>query len=464
MKAAWEMFYPSEGRLSASICAAAPEPNAKPHSNRSCWIEKRDQTRYSIALIMDARQLHFSRRGFLKATAALGGGLAAGMTVLPAWGLEAGGKGGAGLKDLPEGSAPPPVPLPHFPDRLHAFVWRNWSLVPVCRLARVVGARDSDIVRLGRAMGLGKPPAISRDQQIRSRLTVLRRNWHLLPYEQLLELLGWTPEQLAFALREDDFLYIKLGSLKPRCQPLRYQPPDETARKREAEIAGVLREEFGPELAAPHEPLFSFVARLSSRPPAPALAAPTPANLRFCYSYFALYGDPLLDEETDPYPEGYLERLAQIGVNGVWLQALLHKLAPFPWEPERSAQYQTRLRHLRRLVARARKHGMGVFLYLNEPRAMPLAFFEKRPQLKGVVEAGYGALCTSAPAVQQFLRNSVAGICRAVPDLGGFLTITASENLTNCWSHGGGGHCPRCGTRSAAEVVAEVNGLVERGH
>ena len=279
---------------------------------------------------MDARQLHFSRRGFLKATAALGGGLAAGMTVLPAWGLEAGGKGGAGLKDLPEGSAPPPVPLPHFPDRLHAFVWRNWSLVPVCRLARVVGARDSDIVRLGRAMGLGEPPAISRDQQIRARLTVLRRNWHLLPYEQLLELLGWTPERLAFALREDDFLYIKLGSLKPRCQPLRYQPPDETARKREAEIAGVLREEFGPELAAPHEPLFSFVARLSSRPPAPASAAPTPANLRFCYSYFALYGDPLLDEETDPYPEGYLERLAQIGVNGVWLQALLHKLAPSP--------------------------------------------------------------------------------------------------------------------------------------
>lgn len=184
---------------------------------------------------MDARQLHFSRRGFLKATAALGGGLAAGMTVLPAWGLEAGGKGGAGLKDLPEGSAPPPVPLPHFPDRLHAFVWRNWSLVPVCRLARVVGARDSDIVRLGRAMGLGKPPAISRDQQIRSRLTVLRRNWHLLPYEQLWQLLGWTPEHLLLRCVKTTFSILNSAASSPAaslCATSRRMRPLENGRRR----------------------------------------------------------------------------------------------------------------------------------------------------------------------------------------------------------------------------------------
>src|ERR1035438_4287103 len=37
--------------------------------------------------------------------------------------------------DLPRGSAPKPVPFPHFPDRLHAFVWRNWPLVPARRMA-----------------------------------------------------------------------------------------------------------------------------------------------------------------------------------------------------------------------------------------------------------------------------------------------------------------------------------------
>ena len=41
---------------------------------------------------------------------------------------------------LPAQSARQPVPSPHFPDRLHAYVWRNWQLVPLQRLAQVVGA------------------------------------------------------------------------------------------------------------------------------------------------------------------------------------------------------------------------------------------------------------------------------------------------------------------------------------
>ena len=31
---------------------------------------------------------------------------------------------------------------------------------------------------------------------------------------------------MAFTLREDDFLFVKLGNLKPRCEPLRYQRSD----------------------------------------------------------------------------------------------------------------------------------------------------------------------------------------------------------------------------------------------
>jgi len=47
--------------------------------------------------------------------------------------------------------------------------------------------------------------------------------------------------------------------------------------------------------------------------------------------------------------------------------------------------------------------------------------------------------------------------------LGGFFTITASENLSNCWSHQGGDKCVRCGKRSPAEVIAEVNTLFSEG-
>ena len=66
------------------------------------------------------------------------------------------------------------------------------------------------------ATSMGLPPATTIPPEMKSRgyITLLRRNWHLLPYEQLLDIVEMTPERLAFALREDDFLWIKLGSLK----------------------------------------------------------------------------------------------------------------------------------------------------------------------------------------------------------------------------------------------------------
>ncbi len=368
------------------------------------------------------------------------------------------------VSDLPKGTAPKPVAFPHFPSRLHAFVWRNWPLVTTERMARVVGAKRTDILRLGQAMGLGHPPRITRDQQARSYITVIKRNWHLLPYEQLLVLLDWMPEHLAFTLREDDFLWIKLGSLKPDCEPLLFQATDEAALQRERRIAQTVQEEFPEGIVRADEPLFSFVSQLSRKPAQSSTPSPQPSTgLRFCYSYFALYGDPLLEKHADPYPEGLLARLAQAGVNGVWLQAVLHKLAPFPWKPEESARHQERLKNLRALVKRARQHGIRVFLYLNEPRSMPLSFFEDRPHLKGVTGGDHATLCTSVPEVQRFIVDSVATICRAVPDLGGFFSITASENLTNCWSHGGGATCPRCSKRPAADVIAAVNRLFYEG-
>jgi len=364
--------------------------------------------------------------------------------------------------DLPVGSAPKPVALPHFPDREHAFVWRNWSLVPTARLARTLGASEAEVVRMGKAMGLNAPPKISEDRQRRSALTVIRRNWHLLPYDQLLSVLQWTPQHLAFTLQEDDFLYIKLGSLKPNCPPLHYHAPDEATRKREAEIAQVVQESFPHGLPPTTSPLFQFVAELQQ----PVTALPVKQNRfspRFCYSYFALYGDPLLDTQADPYPDGYLKQMAAAGVTGVWLQGVLPKLAPFPWDPAQSEHYQKRLENLRKLTARAKRHGIGVYLYMNEPRSLPLAFFATHPELRGAVEGDHAALCTSSPEVQRYLTDAVAAVCRAAPDLAGIFTITASENLSNCWSHGGGAGCPRCGARTSAEVIAEVNRLLRDG-
>lgn len=365
---------------------------------------------------------------------------------------------------LPTGPNPDPVAIPHFPDGVHAFVWRNWQLVPAADMARVLGTTPDHVLGLGKAMGLADPPAISPEQRRRSYITVIRRNWHLLPYDQLLDLLGWKEEELAYTLREDDFLYAKLGQLKPKCTPLRWTDPDEATRAREQAIAAVVKQYFPDAPGVLKDPLFGFIDDLTR--PAEKTAADyesSKSNPRFCYSYFALYGDAFVDGAPDPFPDGYLSRLAASGVNAVWLQAVLYKMAPFPWDPALSAGYEQRLKNLNTLVAHAKARGMGVYLYLNEPRAMPLSFFDNYPRIKGTVEGDYAALCTSTPDVQQYLASSVALICEEVPDLAGFFTITASENLTNCWSHGNGKACPRCGKRTPASVISELNALVEAG-
>lgn len=363
---------------------------------------------------------------------------------------------------LPEGAAPEALTFAHFPDRLHAFVWRNWQLAPLERMAAVVGASQEDLLNIGKAMGLPDPPEITESRLQRTYITLIRANWHLLNYDQLLILLGWDAARLAYTLQEDDFLFIKLGSLKPACPPLTYTPPTDAVKAREAEIAALVKTRFGDAVGVSADPLLSFVDRLSSDfDDTAAEKGESLFNPRFCYSYFALYGDPLI--EQDPFPENYLKRLSASGVNGVWLQGVLYTLAPFPWQPELSDKWEQRLERLRELTERAASHGMGIYMYLNEPRTMPLDFFEKHPELRGVTEGSHATLCTSVPEVREYIRDSVARICEAAPKLAGFFTITASENLTNCWAHHNGSQCSRCGQRNPGEVIAEVNATIQTG-
>jgi hypothetical protein len=163
-------------------------------------------------------------------------------------------------------------------------------------------------------------------------------------------------------LREDDFLWIKLGSLKPQCEPLHYTQPDAAARRRAAEIKQVVREEFGATLAAPAEARFQFVEELSQASDAIGTTkysgqdSADHEQIRFIYSYFGVFGDPLSDPKIDPYPDGLLQRLSSLGVNGVWLHVVLRDLAPggetFPAFGE---GHEQRLRNLRSLVERLAK-------------------------------------------------------------------------------------------------------------
>jgi hypothetical protein len=366
----------------------------------------------------------------------------------------------AGTSVLPTGSSPAPIEFQHFPDRLHAFIWRNWEMVSLERMAEVLGTTAEKVRQMGESMGLPAHRTPPAEYQQRGYITLIRRNWHLLPYEQLLQLLGWDAEKLAFTLREDDFLWVKLGNLKPACSTLRYAEPNEAVIKRCEQIKVLVSAYFTDESAKPPVPRFDFVRELST---AGTAAASGPARkqekIRFLYSYCGVFGDPLLTPELDPYPDGLLQRLSDLGVNGVWLHVVLRQLAPSSATfPEFGAGHEQRIANLRRLVERAKRYSIDIYLYMNEPRAMEASFFKNHEGIKGVQEGNFYALCTSAPEVRQWLTDSLTYVFKEVPGLGGVFTITASENLTNCYSHSRtSAGCPRCSKRSGPEVIAEVN-------
>jgi len=65
--------------------------------------------------------------------------------------------------------------------------------------------------------------------------------------------------------------------------------------------------------------------------------------------------------------------------------------------------------------------------------------------------------------VRAWLSDALAHVFRSVPGLGGVFTISGSENLTNCASHGQWLKCPQCKSRAPAEIIAEANAAIEAG-
>ncbi len=153
-------------------------------------------------------------------------------------------------------------------------------------------------------------------------------------------------------------------------------------------------------------------------------------------------------------------------MTGVWLHVVLRDLAPGGETfPEFGVGHENRIRNLQRLVERAKTYGISVYLYMNEPRAEKAEFFEKsgRETMRGTQEGDFYALCTSNPSVCAWLGDSLAYVFQQVPDLGGIFTITASENFTNCASHGHKDSCSACAGREYADIIADVNRVMEEG-
>jgi hypothetical protein len=188
------------------------------------------------------------------------------------------------------------------------------------------------------------------------------------------------------------------------------------------------------------------------------------------------------EEDAGPdtfYHDNILMRLAEHGFNGVWIRGAFRHFARCSAFPEFGANSDVILSRLRALCERAAGYGISVFLYLNEPLGIADSdpFFASHPEARGApsVFKPMVNLCTSTPQVQAYLRESACDILTRVPQLAGFIMITASEYPSHCWSHTGFNPqepqervgevaaCPRCRERTPQEVVGELVRLVRDG-
>lgn len=368
------------------------------------------------------------------------------------------------IEDLPVGSRPPPIDYPHFPTRWQAVVWRNWGLVPVVKLAEVLQGTEAQIRQAAVDMGLEAAPQVNPKWITHSYLTIIRNNWQLLPYSQIIKLLDWTSAKMAYTLKEEDFCWGKLGKLKPEC-PLQLftelTPDQQTATARMKQL---VCSHFPEDEMARLDPPFSFLNRFA---PVSSKSGDGKFEFNFIHSYCASCGDVIGTAETlDPVPENLLAQYASMGIKGIWLHTLLYLLFPVPGAEEFSVGHEKRLNNLKRIVERCAGYGIKVYLYLNEPRCMPLPFYDIKPEWAGydIPSLNTKTICTTrSPEPLNWLEITMKKLFTEAVGLGGVFCITMSENPTNCQSAFQREKCPFCRDIVPEKIIVGVIAAMERG-
>lgn len=408
-----------------------------------------------------------------------------------------------------------------FPHKWQEVVFRNYGKIKVLNIAKILGTTEREIERAAKNLGLSGVTFSEKWQKF-GYVTLIYDNWKILPYSQLVALLGITEEKLEWILKEEDFLGEVLGGFKPDVQEVKYREEENTPFKYK-EYAESLRlgeerafdfgygkvnngtvlykNETGLDLGDIGKVVFGAYG--NSKKTAPVLMADKSLagesfsvnggiirageKTGFLRGLQAYYGDEILDgvyvpriktrivygyetgcgdildiDIEEAFSEELLTGLFRCKVNGIFLHAVFYQLCKFPFDPKIGADYLSRLNKLREITERCDKYGIKIYLYINEPRCMPKEFFDGREDLSGQIHGDFGALCTSVPAVRDYLKNAAKEIAESLPLLGGMISITMSENLTNCYSKGQCA-CGRCKERKMTDVVAEVNNLINAG-
>jgi len=126
----------------------------------------------------------------------------------------------------PDSRMPPALVLPGEPctkpapaltdaERLARYVAANWQTIPLAHIARVVGADPKVIEKIAAKGNLGAQPTEFPKRDAAANAATIRANWELLPYGQILPLVGMNRKELSELLKGG--LFAELGGAKPNC-------------------------------------------------------------------------------------------------------------------------------------------------------------------------------------------------------------------------------------------------------
>ena len=96
------------------------------------------------------------------------------------------------------------------------------------------------------------------------------------------------------------------------------------------------------------------------------------------------YGDEIL-HANEMHTSRALRAIAEAGFDGIWLHGSLRELVPTDLFRNYVTRSDLRLDALRTLCRRARRYGLGVWLYFTEPLGLPAShrFWRDHPDLRG---------------------------------------------------------------------------------
>lgn len=338
-----------------------------------------------------------------------------------------------------------------FPCDWQAVIFRNYAFVPTKILAALLACDEETVEREASRLGLQAMPCDDNWSK-RGYITLIRNNWFLLPYEQICQLIDVNESRLDFILQNDDFLSVKLGNFKPYCEKVTYSPLTEAQIAETEKLSKTVKSYARPYEAAP----FDFFKNQEGK------GELVCANgVRIVHGYLSPCGDALMEDGETYMPDELLKKYAEQGVNGVWLHGTLATLSPYPFDETVSVDYPTRRKNLQTLINRCAKYGVKIYLYFNEPRALPENKFGKYAHLIGRKENGYASLCFEQEETRAYLYNAVKDLLCNVQGLGGIITITMSENLTHC-NYRPDTNCPICKNIPPEKSAAAVNNVIQK--